>query len=354
MKITADSAALTAEIRRLSKLTADKGALPVLSNILFQAGATLELTATDLQVGMRTQCPVVVVEPGATTLPAKKLLEILEQLAGPVTITEEVGRVQVLAGTFRSRLQTLPAADFPAVPEPEGTVRTVAASDMRAMIARTEYAISDKSAAYVLKGALLSFFGEVFALVATDGKRLSIATAACAAGDAASAIIPTRTLDALAGHCDGRDLLFSTDGRHLFFQVGERLLYSQMLDGQFPSYERIIPRETALRASIDRLALQAALRRVGAVADEDRAVGLQFSEGALLLTTRSSTIGDAEEQIVIEYAGPPAQVSINGSYVLEFLEQAVQSTISVEWNPGSPLLFTDGPDFINVILGMRN
>lgn len=356
MKITVDVATLAGECRRLSKVTAEKGALPVLSNILVHADDALSLAATDLQVGLVLSCPAQIIEPGETTLPAKKLLEILEQLPpGTMTIAESAGRVNVTAGSFRSRLQAIDATEFPEIPHPDGDVVKLPAADLRAVIERTSYAISDRQASYILKGALLSIHEGMFALVATDGKRLSIATAACGTGSGVqSAVVPAKTLDVLAGHCEGREVEFSTDGRHLFFVAGTRTLYSQMVDGKFPSYERIIPRDTTMHATIDRLALTAALRRVGIVADTDQAVSLTFTPGWLTMAARSTTFGDADEQLPADYAGDELTFAINGRHVLDFLDHASQPSVTLDTRPGAPLLFTDGPDFINVVLGMKS
>lgn len=357
MKITIDTQVLAEEVRRVARVTAEKGALPVLGNVLLRAEGELLLAATDLQVGLVTRCPAVIEEMGRMTLPAKKLLEMLEQLpAGELTITEARGVARLAAGSFRSRLQALPAEDFPDLPTPGGAPAALPALPFRAMLDRTSYAVSDKGSAttYALKGSLLSIFGEAFALVATDGKRLSIATASCPKADPLSVIIPDRTLGLLVGHAEGRELVFQTDGKHLFFSAGPRLLYSQMLDATFPSYERIIPRDTTIRIGIGRLALEAALRRVGVVAEEDRAVRFVVTETHCTVSAQSRTLGDAEEIIEASSNCPEFTFMINSRYVLDFLEHAEQPTITIDTKTGgAPLLFTDGPDFVNVIMGMR-
>jgi DNA polymerase-3 subunit beta len=357
VKISVETQELAEEVRRLAKITAEKGALPILSNVLLRADESgLLLAATDLQVGMVARCSAQVAEPGVITLPAKKLLELLDQLpSGSLAIAGDANHARLQMGGFRSRLPVLPADDFPMPPEPAEAGVALPAAALRQMIERTRYAISDKSAAHVLKGALLSIFSTgAFAMVATDGKRLSIATASCPTADPISLIIPTKTLDTLIGHCEGPAVVFQTDGKTLFFQAGQRMLYSQMLEAQFPAYERIIPRNTTICIGLDRGAIEAAMRRCGVVANEERAISVTMTPGACTVAAQSHMLGEAEEAVPAEYEGDPIRFAINGRYVLDFLEHAQQPQITIDAvNPGSPLLFTDGPDFINVILVMR-
>ncbi len=355
MKITVDTQTLAEEVRRLARITSEKGAIPVLGNILLRADAELVMASTDLQVGLITRCAAKIEQAGQLTLPAKKLLEVLDQLpAGEVTLSETAGAVRLASGSFRLRLQAIPADEFPMLPEPGGAPVALPALPFRAMLDRTTYAVSDRGGtAYALKGSLLSVFGEAIALVATDGKRLSIATAACPPAEPISVIIPSKTLELLVGHAEGRELIFRTDGKHLFFEAGPRLLYSQMLEATFPSYERIIPRDTTIRIEIGRAALEAAIRRVGIVAEEDRAIAFRIAENACHIAAQSRTLGDAQEVVPAVYAGEEIAFMLNSRFVLDFLEHAERDSITIDTRPGAPLLFTDGPDFVNVIMGMR-
>lgn len=355
MNIIVNSQVLANELRLLNKITASKATIPVLNNILFRAEEDLHLAATDLQVALTTSCKATIVEPGQITLPARKLLELLEQIPnGDVTIVADKHHAHVTSGAFKSRLQTLAASEFPRMPEVDGQVQTLPSGALRTLIDRVTYAISDKSGQYVLKGSLLSLYGTVFAMVATDGKRMSLSTANRPEGTAVSVIVPLKTLDVLTSYCDGKNLEFSCTDRHLFFVAGKRTLISQMVEGQFPKYDRIIPKDCDKKATVDRIALTAALRRVGAVSGEDQAIYFEFSTDALRLTTKNAEIGDADEQMPAAYVGSDLRLALNGSHVLDFLDKASQPSISIDLkNESTPVLFTDGPDFINVLMGMR-
>lgn len=355
MHLTINTQLLAHDLRLLHKVSPEKSSIAVLSNTLFHAADTLTLSATDLQVGLVTQCRATIEEPGSITIPTKKLLELLEQLPDvPLTIHATANHVRIAAGGFNSRLQTLPAIEFPSLPDTDGEPSTLPSGAMQTMIERTRYAISEKSAQYVLKGALLSLQGEVFALVATDGKRLSIATAACAAGVPSSAVLPEKSLDALVAFCDGQPLTYSMTDRHFFFVNGGRRLIVQRMEGQFPRYERIIPRECDRKVVVERASLAAALRRVGVVSGEHRGIKFVVSAGDLVVSSESAEIGDAQEQMRCAYEGDSFGFALVGDYALDFLNQAVQPSVTIEMKSGSnAVLWTDGPDFVNVIMVMR-
>lgn len=357
MNITINSQILAQELRLLSKVVPTKSTLPVLTHVLVRASDQLYLDATDLQISLSTSCAASIQELGDVTLPAKKLLDILEQIPDqPINIATDKAHVRISAGSYKSRIPTFNAADFPKIPAQEGEISSLPAKPLATIIDRTIYAISDSSTQYVLQGALLSLHEGVFALVATDGKRLSIATASYAGKTTASYVIPEQALSALSSHAGtGQQVDFSCNNNHLFFTVGKRLLSSRMLEGKFPAYERVIPKGCDKRASVDRQGLAAALRRVVLMAEDKMpAVECQFRNGELTLVSKSAEAGEADEQLPMLYEGPDLDMSVNGKYVLDFLDRSTQKNVTIDLKSiTTPMLFTDGPDFINVILGMR-
>lgn len=354
MKISVNSQLLAQELRLLSRVIPDKPTIPVLANVLFMASDALTLRATNLQVQLVTQCPATIDVPGSVTLPAKKLLEMVEQFQNAdVQITLDKGQVHVVCGAFRSRLQTLPATDFPALPIVEKEISTLPTSTLFVLIGRVKYAIAAKVQKFVMDGALLALTGDVMAMVTTDGKRLSLSTASRAAGADLSLVIPSETLDVLTALV-GEELTFSTGPRHLFFTVGSRLLVSRMMDGKFPNYDRIIPRENTYVMTVNRSLLAAAIRRVNSVSEQDLAVYLSLSGDLLSLTSKSAAIGDAYEDVLATYTGPDLKLCVNGQYLLDFLgaSRGEFVTLSVK-DAKTALLAADGEDFINVIMPMR-
>ncbi len=349
MKITTSSSVLAQEIRYLSKIAASKTTIPILSHILLRAEDQLYLYATDLELAMSSSCPAQVSEMGEMTLPAKALLDILEQLPNvDVTISEG----SITARSFKSRLASLPTQDFPPFPEVIGQVTSFPATTLHALIERVSYAITDKTQQYVLKGALLTVKGNIIAMVGTDGKRLSITTANCPSEAEVTTVIPIKTLTALVDQEPNGNVDFSSSQKHLFFTCGKRVIVSRMLDGAFPAYQRVIPRANDHKMVVDRFALQACLRRVGIVSE---VVVLTIEPGRLTMSARSAEIGDASEELVVQYEGPEFKGSVTWKLVMDFLDCARETSITIAVKDGkTPLLLTDGPDFMNVVMLVQN
>jgi DNA polymerase-3 subunit beta len=353
VNITINSQLLAAELRLLSKIVPAKPAIAILSHALLRADDSLHLYATDLEVGLSTSCDARVSVPGTAAVPVAKLLSLVEQFTdGDVTIALDKSHVIVKCSSFTSRLQTLSAHDFPEPKAVEGTSRTLDATALRQLIARTRYAVSAANSKYVLKGSLLTLSGPVAVMAATDSKRLALASTSRIGPDA-RVIIPAKTLDVLAGQADEGDIELTIGSRHLFFAVGGRLLTSRTIDGEFPKYERVIPRDNDKIVTADRNVLAAALRRVGLVSEESGAVYLDVAPGTIGLSARSYGIGSADETVEVAYDGLPLRVCVNGGYILDFLNAASEPmvTLALKDTKGAMLL-TDSSDHVAVIMLM--
>lgn len=349
MNVTLQTADLARELELLVKVVANKPTIPVLANILVQAdGSGLRLATTDLEIGLVTFCPATVHEPGVTTLPAKHLLDIVKLLSGETTLTLDKTSVHLLSGAYRSRLQTYSAADYPAMPSMKD-LPTVTLSGLQDAIRRVRFAVSDKNKRYFMDGALLSFTEQGFTLAATDGHRLAYAQVASPTWECAPLIIPSKTLDKLL-EIPG-EMLVALGQRHLFFVIDGRMLFSRMIDGKFPDYGRIIPRDNDRHVVVPRMGLKDALQRLVLTALE---VVLTFKTGVLTLTSRSAEIGDAVEQVSIVYEGPDTTVTLNGHYLLEFLSVAVESQVVLDWKGAGALLCTGEADYCYVQMPLRN
>jgi DNA polymerase-3 subunit beta len=350
-----NSQQLAAELRLLNKVVPEKPSLPVLTHVLVRAeGGELGFFGTDMEVGFRTRCPADVHEQGAVTLPAQRLLALVEQLPdGDVQIQTSGPHVHVSSEAFKSRLQTFSVEDFPTAPEVGGECATLSTVALQTMIAKTRYAVTEKSR-HVSNGSLLSLSEKFCAMVATDGKCLSISTMAPAVGAQSDTILPAKALDALTAMFTGEQLVFSKTDRHLFFASRERLLISRQLEGQFPAYEKIIPHDTNKHAVISRSRLASALRRVGVLAENNQAAYFAFSDGRLTVTSSSADAGDAAEDVPITYTGDPLKLCCNWKYVLDFLEAAAADSVTIECkSTTTPMLLSEGITFINVIMTMR-
>jgi len=332
---------LLKELQLFQGIVERKNTIPILANVLIEAkGESVRLAATDLEVGLRAECKASIARAGALTLPAKKLFEIVKELPDTdVRIEEEKhGTVKVAADRFEGRIQTLPKDDFPTLPEmTQGDGVAVNRGLLREMVLKTQFAITGEDTRYFLNGALFVVQPDRMTLVATDGHRLAIVTAPCE-GDPKAAetrtILPKKTLLELGRLlADGEeDIRFSKDESHIFFGIDGRLLVSRMIDGQFPAYERVIPRNNDKRVEFERDRLQAAIRRVALLSNErSRAIKFSIEPGRVEIASQAPELGEAREQIPVEYGGPAMAISFNAQYVLDFLGAVGTDIVAVEF-----------------------
>ena len=334
---------LLRELQLFQGIVERKNTIPILANVLMEAkGDEVRLLATDLEVGLRSRCAASVSKSGALTLPAKKFYEIVKALPETdVRIEEDKGGVKVAADRFDSRMQTLPLEDFPSVPEGSGHGSAVLPSKgLREMIAKTQFAITGEDTRYFLNGALLVLKDDQMSLVATDGHRLALVSTKRdvpegeKGGEPVRIILPKKTLLELARLLtEGGDneVKYERGENHLFFDIGGRVLISRMIEGQFPAYERVIPKANDKHAEIERERITSAIRRVALLSNErSRAVKLQIEEGRGVVTSQSPEFGEAHEEITVEYKGPALQICFNAQYVLDFLAVVETDSIALE------------------------
>lgn len=367
------------ELQLLQSIVERKITIPILANVLVEAdGDTMKLLATDLEVGLRTACPASVARAGTMTLPAKKLFELVKELPdADVRIEQDNSGVRLAADRFESRLSTLPPEDYPSLPSAlEAYEETLPVAAMRLMIAKTAFAITGEDTRYFLNGALLVMKPDSLSLVATDGHRLALVTVPRAADDAAEGkkakkgetaeerreILPKKTLaelDRLLREQQAPDVRFGRTENHLFFESGPRLLVSRKIDGQFPAYDRVIPRGNDKKIDFERERFARAVRRVALMSSErSRAVKFLIDKGQVEVTSSSPDVGEAKELLLVEYDGPPVQICFNAQYVSDFLAAVETEQVTLEFKdevsqavmrPVAP----EGYDYLYVIMPMR-
>ena len=294
---------LLRELQLFQGIVERKNTIPILANVLMEAkGDQVSFLATDLEVGLRSKCPATVTKAGSLTLPAKKFYEIVKSLPETdIRIAEDKGGVKIAADRFDSRMQTLPREDFPTLPDAGGTpTAALERNAVKEMVAKTQFAITGEDTRYFLNGALFVLKPEEMSLVATDGHRLALVSVNRNDGkgkkdaDESKAILPKKTLGELGrllGEGEG-DIGYERGENHLFFQVGDRMLISRMIDGQFPAYERVIPKGNDKHIEFERDRLTAAVKRVALLSNErSRAVKIQIEKGKVdSVTSRAAPI----------------------------------------------------------------
>jgi DNA polymerase-3 subunit beta len=361
---------LLRELQLFQGIVERKNTIPILGNVLMEAnGDEVRFLATDLEVGLRSRCNASVAKSGSLTLPAKKFYEIVKSLPETdIRIAEDKGGVKVAADRFDSRMQTLPREDFPNLPESGAGVpkATLPRAALKEMVAKTQFAITGEDTRYFLNGALFVLHSDSMSLVATDGHRLALVTAprngqGMKADDEIRAILPKKTLwelMRLLSDGDG-DIGYERGENHLFFDVGGRLLISRMIDGQFPAYERVIPKGNDKRIEFERDRLTNAVKRVALLSNErSRAVKFLVDKGSVDVLSSSPELGEAKESIPVDYSGPALQICFNAQYVLDFLSAVSTELVSLELKDEvSQALMKpvggEGSDYTYVIMPMR-
>ena len=374
MELVVRKTDLLRELQLFQGIVERKNTIPILANVLLEAnGAEMKMLATDLEVGLRSKCTATVSKGGSLTLPAKKLYEIVKALPETdVRIEEDKGGVKVAADRFDSRMQTLPREDFPTLPDAPGSVSaSLPREALRLMIDRTQFAITGEDTRYFLNGALFILRGDSMSLVSTDGHRLAHiafprdkATSAKAPveNDENRVILPRKTLlelgRLLAEGGEG-DIRYERGENHLFFGVGDRLLISRMIDGQFPAFERVIPKNNDKHVEFDRDRLTSAVRRVALLSNErSRAVKFQIDKGKVEIASSSPEFGEAKEVLMVDYAAAPVTICFNAQYVIDFLSVVETESISLDFKDEMSQavlkpLGAEGYDYTYVIMPMR-
>jgi DNA polymerase-3 subunit beta len=328
---------LLRELQLFQGIVERKNTIPILANVLIEAkGDEVRMLATDLEVALRSRCHASVAKGGSLTLPAKKLYEILKALPETdVRIEEDKKGVKVAADRFDSRMQTLPREDFPTLPDASGKTRaTLPRNALKQMVEKTQFAITGEDTRYFLNGAKFVLRPDTLTLVATDGHRLALVDVAHKIGinEEIGVILPKKTLlelGKLLAEGDG-DVLFEAGENHLFFEVGGRMLISRMIDGQFPAYERVIPKNNDKDIDFERERLTSAVKRVALLSNErSRAVKFEISKGKVEVTSSSSEFGEASEEIAVDYSDAPLAISFNAQYVLDFLSAVETDSVQL-------------------------
>ncbi len=340
MELVVRKSDLLRELQLFQGIVERNNTIPVLANVLMEAdGDQLRFLATDLQVALRSKCVASVAKAGRLTLPAKKLFEIIRVLPETdVRIEHDKSGVRIAADRFESRMQTMPAEDFPSLPQVAGDAGLALPSVLfRQMIARTQFATTSDDTRYFLNGVLLVVAPTHIALVATDGHRLALVQATTEGApvtEEVRVILPKKTVAELARlllEVDG-DLHYERQENHLFFRVGDRVLVSRMIEAQFPAYERVVPKGNDKLVEFERERLSNALKRVAVLSPErSRAVKLQIEEGKVEVSSSSPEFGEAKESLQVdEYKGAPIQIGFNGQYVQQFLDVVETDKVVLE------------------------
>ena len=343
MEITVSKFELLRELTATQGVVERKTTIPILSNYLFEAaGDKLSLTATDLDLSLRTSCVAKVKKEGACTIPARKLHDYVKLLPdADITIKLlENHWVSIRCGRSNTKMVGMARSNFPSLPTfPTVGVVKIPAQVLRSMIAKTGFAIASEESRYTLNGALMVLKPESITMVATDGHRLAHIERSGGKFEGVSGemktLVPKKAMDELKSLLDSTDaeeIEFAKDESTLFFRIGQRLLTSRQLTGQFPNFEAVLPKDNNKSIIVHGEDLTAAISRVAQFADErSRAVKMRLEKGELKLSASSTETGESEDSLEIDYNGDVIQIGFNAQYLLDFLKATGNGDVKLEF-----------------------
>lgn len=373
MKLVIDKTELQRGLSRLQAIVEKRNTMPILANVLLSAGGkgdegNLELAATDLEVGIRGTHKAKVSSPGQLTTSARKLYDIVRELPDEPVHLEATANsyLQIRCGRGRFSLAGTDAEEYPSLPEfaPERLVRLPAAV-LGQMIERTMYAASLDETRYNLNGVYFEVRGdeEKIRMVATDGHRLALVDRPAGSeltGLASGLIIPRKGLaeiKRLVDEEDADEVEIGFEGNSGLARKGSVTLVMRLIEGEFPNYTQVIPKDLDRYLTVPAEPLTRALRRVALLsAERSRAVRLQLGEGTLTISSSNPDLGEATEELDADYPGPELSIGFNARYLLDALGALGAKEVQLGFrdaNSPARLRPTDDEDSLAVVMPMR-
>jgi DNA polymerase-3 subunit beta len=343
MELTLSKFELLKELTATQGVVERKTTIPILSNYLFEAaGDKLSLTATDLDLSLRTSCNAKVKKEGSCTIPARKLYDYVKLLPdGDITIRLlENHWVNIRCGRSNTKMVGMARSNFPALPAfPAAGAIKIPAKVLRAMIGKTIFAIANEESRYTLNGALMVLKPESITMVATDGHRLAHVERPGEKFEGISGemktLVPKKAMNELRVLLDATDaehIEFAKDESTLFFRIGGRLLTSRQLTGQFPNYEAVLPKDNNKSVTVRCEDLSGAIQRVAQFADErSGAIRMRIEKNELKISSSSTETGESEDSIETTYAGDTVTIGFNSAYLLDFLKASTAGEVRLEF-----------------------
>lgn len=359
-------------LAQVLNVVGSKATMPILSNVLIEAEKdTLTLTTTNLDLGIRCKIKAEIKEPGAITLPVKRLATIVRELPNlEVSVDASPNhQVKLTSGGSTFRIMGLAKDEYPPLPEfGNEHLFTLEQAELTSMLRSVAYAQSTDETRYILNGVYFNFTEGKLTLVATDGRRLALVSKELdvPADGTGSIILPAKTVSELQRMLDkGEKLKVSFNDRRAAFQINTDkdssglvdsiYLYSKVVEGNYPNYQQVIPKETHQRIKLEREFLLQGIHRAALVCSEKaNSVKLKVSANLLEITAQSPDFGEAHESMAIGYSGPEFQVAFNPAFLIDPLKALTQDEIYFELKDEvSPGVFKTLENFICVIMPVR-
>jgi len=366
MKFSVTKESLLEGLQKTQNVVSNRTTLPVLSNVLVETTDTgIRLSTTDMEVALRCDVPAVVEKPGATTLPARRLLTIVRALpASDIQIETDAKNISsIRSGQSFFKIYGLARDEFPAFPSSkDARTLSIKQSVLKDGLKKTSYAISMDETPYLLNGILFSFKESTLKLVATDGRRLALFEETIDAELAGKLdmdfIVPTKAINELQRLLiDDGDVVVSVSENLVSFELNGSLLVSKLVDGNYPNYKQVIPSSDDVKESItlEREMLLSCVSRVSLLSsDKASSIRLNFSKNNIEVTSNTPEVGEAKESLAVAYRGRDFSIAFNPEYLMDPLKALPNDEVIFHLiDEMSPGVLKINSGFLYVIMPMR-
>ena len=364
MELTVQKDVLLNGIQTVQNAITQKSSLPVLSNVLLEAdGQNIKLTATDLDIGICSNLPVISGQEGAITIPAKKFFDIVKSLPDGQDVNISLKKnnsIAIKSGKAQFKILGLPKDDFPSLPlfEDKDSI-TLSQQELKEMLNLTDFAISKDDARHILTGILLVIKGEEITIVATDGRRMAVILKKLEKKTLVDreVIIPLKTVQEvkrLLG--DDGDVKIEFSENQVLFSLNSSFIISRLIEGEFPDYKKVIPGKSSKIVIVSREDFLSAARRVSIFTDQDsQAIKLNIQKSRMTISKNTPYLGEAKEDIKINYSGEKEiEIGFNPKYLIDVLKNLEDDDVNFEVNDQTkPGVIRKGDGYIYVVLPMQ-
>ena len=365
MKFKCNKNSILNEISITQDIISSRNALSILSNVLLEADNNLlTIKATDLKIGFETQIPVSVEESGSTTIFCDKFLGILRAMPeGDINFCIEKQKLIISSedNNIVFQLKIIDAEKFPALKKvSEKSYFSVPQKDFIEMITQTSFAVSNDETRYFMNGVFLEKKGNGFIMVATDGRRLSFIKKEFDAvpENIESCIIPVKILGLIKKLATGEgEFLIAFSEKTFFIKFDNNKIYSNLIEGQFPNYQRVIPEKQEQEAILSKENFISAIKRVSVLVEQkSKRIFMKFYSGSVDIYTEETDIGTAKETLSCEYSGPDFTLIINYLYLLEPIKVMEEENVSFKFSdPSKAVTVSSVPDhdYFHIMMPMQ-
>jgi DNA polymerase-3 subunit beta len=366
MKFRCDKDEIVKAINHAASIISQKTTHNILQNVLLEAQEDkISISATDLEVGFITSIPATIEQQGDITVLAKKLLELIKRVP-PCTLIfelEENNNVKIYSEDTgidtEIHIHGIPRIDFPEIRKPVSEKYfEFPQSDLKKMIRKTLYAVSHEETRYYLNGAFFQKEGKYLKMVSTDSRRLAYIHKDYPLDEPDfGLIVPKKILNQLTGILDDQGTLNIAIGeKQIFFEIGDMYFVSNLLDGNFPDYKKVIPDTHEIRIKLNNQEFLTTIERVSPMSDFKQQIILTLKPGEIVVLARNPDHGDIKDKIEVDYDGPEMEIGFNFRYLIDAIKEIDQDELVFDIiSPNSPTVLrgVDIEDYIAIIMPMK-